>query len=214
MDFIERGFNCSRQCRVYLRLPKNSQETPLCGVCTPQLNEAFVGSKYAESAQKKVRFLQAYSPGPLSPLFRGDVTFVGCDLVPVFAHRFIMAGKSTVFGKMFDIDMKEKEIGTVQVDDADAPVLRSMVNFCYTAEILFTEEASVEEVMKLAHKYDISELKEVCESELCEGINEENLCTRLRLAHIYDIKTLNAVGVKFFKDNFDDVYPSVVERLR
>ncbi|BBN08996.1 hypothetical protein MPTK1_4g16260 [Marchantia polymorpha subsp. ruderalis] len=40
--------------------------------------------------ENKVRFLQAYEPGPLSESFRGDVSFIGTDLEPVYAHRFIM----------------------------------------------------------------------------------------------------------------------------
>ncbi|KAG6556129.1 hypothetical protein Mapa_002070 [Marchantia paleacea] len=176
----------------------------LCKLCVDRTVALALNKKPLHDLENKVRFLQAYEPGPLSELFRGDVSFVGCDLEPVFAHRFIMAGKSVVFRKMFDIDMKEKESGTVQVDDAVAPVLRSMVNYCYTADILFTEEAPAEEVLKLAHKYDINELKAVCESELSRG---------LRLAHIYDAKKLDAVAARFFKENFDDVYTRVVERL-
>ncbi|OAE30976.1 hypothetical protein AXG93_2018s1430 [Marchantia polymorpha subsp. ruderalis] len=103
------------------------------------------------------------------------------DVVLTGVWGFMKAGKSTVFQKMFDINLKEMESGTVTVHKADAPALRSMVNFCYTAEILFTEEAPVEEVLKVAHRFDIIELKEVCESELCKGINRENLCTRLYL---------------------------------
>ncbi|BFI13310.1 hypothetical protein MPTK1_4g16245 [Marchantia polymorpha subsp. ruderalis] len=185
----------------------------LCKLCVDRIVALALNKKPLHELENKVRFLQAYEPGPLSESFRGDVSFVGCDLEPVFAHRFIMAGKSSVFRKMFDIDMKEKESGTVQVDDAVAPVLRSVVNYCYTADILFTEEAPAEEVLKLAHKYDINELKAVCESELSRGINNENLCNRLRLAHIYDAKKLDAVAARFFKENFDDVYTRVVERL-
>ncbi|OAE25632.1 hypothetical protein AXG93_4604s1010 [Marchantia polymorpha subsp. ruderalis] len=79
--------------------------------------------------ENKVRFLQAYEPGPLSESFRGDVSFIGTDLEPVhvFDSRsldqpqsvidvvrtgdcgFMKAGKSSIFRKMFDIDMKEKE---------------------------------------------------------------------------------------------------------
>ncbi|KAL2630211.1 hypothetical protein R1flu_014897 [Riccia fluitans] len=199
--------NCNSNCAQY-------GGRFLCKVCVDRTVALALGKKQPlPELEKKVRFLQAYEPGPMSEHFRGDVSFVGCDLEPVYAHRFIMAGKSMVFRRMFDIDMQEKESGTVRVEDAVAPVLRSMVNYCYTADIEFTEDAPAEEVLKLAHKYDIDELKAVCESELSRGINKENLCNRLRLAHIYDAKKLDAVAAKFFKENFDEVYTSVVERL-
>ncbi|KAL3682576.1 hypothetical protein R1sor_000598 [Riccia sorocarpa] len=89
-----------------------------------------------ESVKKKLHFLQSYEPGPLNPHFRGDMSFVGRDQEHIYAHRFVL----------------EKESGTVRVDDASSHVIRSMVSFCYTADIQFTEEASAEEVLKIAHK--------------------------------------------------------------
>ncbi|BBN19025.1 hypothetical protein MPTK1_8g07400 [Marchantia polymorpha subsp. ruderalis] len=81
MGTLQDRFKCNRQCY-------NSHVRHLCGVCLPRLNQAFQENG---DAKKKVHFLQAYEPGPLSEFFRGDVTLVGCDLVPVFAHRFIMS---------------------------------------------------------------------------------------------------------------------------
>ncbi|KAL2611352.1 hypothetical protein R1flu_023044 [Riccia fluitans] len=178
-----------------------------------RLEELEAKLKVTQGFEKKVRFLQAYDPAPLSELFRGDVNFVGSDQEPVYAHRFIMAGKSTVFQRMFNNDMKEKESGTVIVDDAGSAVLKSMVNFCYTAEIGFTEDASAEEVLKISHKYDIKDLKEVCEDELSKGVSGDNLVRRLMLAHMYDAKKLDSVTASFFEENFRDVYKKVVERL-
>ncbi|KAL3682571.1 hypothetical protein R1sor_000593 [Riccia sorocarpa] len=166
-----------------------------------------------ESVKKKLRFLQAYEPGPLSPHFRGDMSFLGRDQEHIYAHRFIMEGKSTVFRRMFQNDMKEKESGTVRIDDASSHVIRSMVNFCYTTEIQFTEEASAEEVLKIAHKYDIKDLKDVCDEELCKDICEDNICRKLMFAHIFDAKKLVEATKVYFQDFFSCAYPKVVERL-
>ncbi|KAL3682572.1 hypothetical protein R1sor_000594 [Riccia sorocarpa] len=165
------------------------------------------------SLEKKLRFLQAFEPGPLSKYFRGDICFVGSDQEPIYAHRFIMEGKSTVFQKMFQTDMKEKESGTVRINDATSHVLRSMVNFCYTANIEFTEEASAEEMLKIGHKYDIKDLRDVCDEELCKDIDVDNLCKRLMLAHIYEAKKLGEFTAEFFHGNFPVTYPRFVERL-
>ncbi|KAL3682574.1 hypothetical protein R1sor_000596 [Riccia sorocarpa] len=174
-----------------------------------------VTAQYLEepSVKKKLRFLQAYEPGPLGAHFRGDMSFLGRDQERVYAHRFIMEGKSTVFRKMFQNDMQEKESGTVRVDDASSHVIRSMVNFCYTTEIQFSEEASAEEVLKVAHKYDIKDLKDVCDEELCKVICEDNVCRKLVLAHIFDANKLGAASKEYLENNFSKVYPQVVERL-
>ncbi|KAL3682583.1 hypothetical protein R1sor_000605 [Riccia sorocarpa] len=166
-----------------------------------------------ESVKKKLRFLQAYEPGPLSAHFRGDMSFIGRDQERVYAHRFIMEGKSTVFRKMFQNDMQEKESGIVRVDDASSHVIRSMVNFCYTTEIQFTEEASVEDVLKIAHKFDIKDLKDVCDEELCKDICGDNICRKMMLAHNFDVEKLGEATKEYFKNNFSLVYPGFLERL-
>ncbi|KAL3682577.1 hypothetical protein R1sor_000599 [Riccia sorocarpa] len=174
--------------------------------------EAFE-SKPLQGFEKKLRFLRAYDPAPLSELFMGDIKFVGSDEKPVYAHRFIIAGKATVFQRMFHSDMKEKKSGTVVLNDASSPVIRSMVNFCYTAETEFTEDASAEEMLKISHKYDIRDLKQECDKELAKGVDQNNLCRLLKLAHLYDAKKLDSATARFFGRNFKDVYKNVVERL-
>ncbi|KAL3682575.1 hypothetical protein R1sor_000597 [Riccia sorocarpa] len=125
-----------------------------------------------------------------------------------------MAGRSTVFQRMFHCDMKEKDSGTVVVNDASSAVLKSMVNFCYTAEIEFTEDASAEEMLKISHEYEIRYLKEECEEELCKGVHRNNLCrVLLKLAHLYDARKLDSATSQFFRENFTDVYKNVVEIL-
>ncbi|KAL3682581.1 hypothetical protein R1sor_000603 [Riccia sorocarpa] len=141
------------------------------------------------------------------------MSFLGRDQERVYAHRFIMEGKSTVFRKMFQNDMQEKESGTVRVDDASSHVIRSMVSFCYTTEIQFSEEASAEEVLKTAHKYDIKGLKDVCDDELCLDICGDNFYRKLMLAHIFDARKLGEVTKEYFLNNFSQVYPEFVERV-
>ncbi|KAL3682462.1 hypothetical protein R1sor_000484 [Riccia sorocarpa] len=162
----------------------------------------------------KLYFLVAYEPGPLNEGFRGDIILVGYDEEPVHAHRFILAGKSDVFRRMFENDMREKESGIVRIEDATAPVLRSMVKFCYTAEASFTE-ASVAEVLRIAHKYCIIDLKTVCESELSKDINADNICDRMVVAEMYEAKSLEYKLNVFFKENFDrlNMYSVVAKRL-
>ncbi|KAL3682621.1 hypothetical protein R1sor_000643 [Riccia sorocarpa] len=160
--------------------------------------------------EKNLRFLRAYEVSPLSEDFRGDVEFIGFDRISVYAHRFILAGRSKVFQRMFDTEMNEKKSGIIRVEDTLAPVLRSLVNYCYTAEIKFTEEAPTDELLKVAEKYDIEDLKAVCEDELSENISKDNLSKRVTLARLYNAKKLDSMTRAFFKANFDAVYETFV----
>ncbi|KAL3682604.1 hypothetical protein R1sor_000626 [Riccia sorocarpa] len=161
----------------------------------------------------KLRFLREYDSSPLSKEFRGDIKFVGSNGEEVYAHKFIMIGRSLVLRRMFEGDTKEKENGIVQCPDTSGPVLRSMVNFCYTAEIDFTEEVPAKEVIKIAHMFDIQYLKAVCEDELIHLISTDCVCDMSMLARKYDAKELNGAVADFFRECFDDVYPLFAERL-
>ncbi|KAL3682562.1 hypothetical protein R1sor_000584 [Riccia sorocarpa] len=160
-----------------------------------------------------LRFLQRFETDPLSEAFRGDVVFIGCDEKAVYAHRFILAGKSTVLRGMFTADMKEKQTGTVHVNDITSAVLRSMISYCYTAEVHFTEETPAEELLKAAHKYDIKELKADCEEELGALINKDNFCDKLTLAQLYDAKKLHGKLLLHLRQHIDETYIAFAERL-
>ncbi|KAL3682622.1 hypothetical protein R1sor_000644 [Riccia sorocarpa] len=163
--------------------------------------------------EKKLRCLRAYEVSPLSEDFGGDVKFIGCDGKSVYAHRFVLAGRSTVFQRMFDTEMNEKKSGIIRVEDTPAPVLRSLVNYCYTAEIEFTEEAPPNELLKVADKYEIEDLKAVCEDELSKHISKDNLSKRVTLARLYNAKKLDRMTQEFFKENFDAVYQIFVGEI-
>ncbi|BBN19765.1 hypothetical protein MPTK1_8g13450 [Marchantia polymorpha subsp. ruderalis] len=162
---------------------------------------------------ERLAFLKLQDPDPSMEIFKGDVAFVvhGCDMI--HAHRFILAGKSSVFCRMFDCGMLEKETGLIPIDDASYPVMRAVINYCYTADINFTDEIPPDEVLKVAHKYEISHLRDVCGEELGGKISDKNLAEMLRLSKRYDAKTLQEACAKYFKGNFDTVFSTVMENL-
>ncbi|KAL3682447.1 hypothetical protein R1sor_000469 [Riccia sorocarpa] len=163
--------------------------------------------------EQELKFLGMYQPGPLSENFRGDVSLVGCDQQPVYAHRFVLAGRSTVFRRMFETDMKEKKSGIVMIDDANGPLLRAMVKYCYTADIVFTAEVAAEEVLKVADKYCLEWLKARCLFELSKDINKDNVCDKLVLAELYEANDLKQAIQNFFASNSLQVYSAVAKRL-
>jgi hypothetical protein len=121
--------------------------------------------------------------------------------------------KSSVFRKMFDTNMVETQTGIIHIDDATFPVMRAVISFCYTAEIQFSDEVPAEEVLKVAHKYAIDHLRDVCAEELTKNINKDTLPQMLRLAKRYEAKGLEDAAAKYFKENFDTVFPNVLNEL-
>jgi hypothetical protein len=114
---------------------------------------------------------------------------------------------------MLDVSLLEKQTGRIPIDDATLPVMQAVINYCYTAEISFSHEVTPEDVLQVAHKYEITHLRDVCGDELCQRISEKNLADMLRLAKKFEAKTLQAAAAKYFKEHFDTVFSGVLENL-
>lgn len=91
--------------------------------------------------------------------------------------------------------------------------MRAVVNFCYIADIVFKGDVHPEEVLKVSHKYDIVQLRKLCDEELCKQITADNLAEMLRLSRTYEAPCLQREAMKYFKDNFDSVHEIVLDNL-
>lgn len=128
-------------------------------------------------------------------------------------REIAQASRSPVFAKMFDTDMLEKTTGVLRIDDARLAVVHAMIKFCYTAEIEFSDNLSSEEVLEVAHKYDIDLLKTTCERHLVATLSHENLPRRLKLARKFESDALQTATTQYLKNNFDALFCSVLEEL-
>ncbi|KAL2649723.1 hypothetical protein R1flu_017851 [Riccia fluitans] len=171
--------------------------------------------KAHNEAQVKLRFLKLPEYDSISDSFKGDVSFVVHGSIPrtIHAHRFILAGRSSVFKKMFEAGMMEEKSGRIDISDASYPTMRAVVNCCYTAEISFDDFVVPEEVLKVAHKYDIPLLRTICDEELSELVNQTNLVDMLRLARTYDAHKLEREAMKYFRQNFEMVQESFMDNM-
>lgn len=98
----------------------------------------------------------------------------------------------------------------IEVNDISYEVMRAVINCFYTADMNFTEEVPPGEVLKVAHKYQIDYLRDLCEQELCQRLNSGNVAEMLKLARKLGAKKLHAQATQLFKDNFDDVQETVL----
>lgn len=126
------------------------------------------------------------------------------------AHRAILAAKSKVFLEMFSNDTKEKQEGVVEIKDSKFEVFEAFLKFFYTSKIDNIKELGTE-MLILADKYQVKDLKEKCENYLSQTLNKNNAVHCLMMADKYNCQKLkkNALlVVKFLlRDcaNFDDL---------
>ncbi|KAL2632872.1 hypothetical protein R1flu_004351 [Riccia fluitans] len=193
-----------------------SFEAPGCTICKRRYQNQGHEVEQLKLVIQKLRarldFLKLEDPDLSTEVFQGDATFV-VQSGEIRVHRFVLADKSTVFRKMLESGMIDGETGIINIDDASYPEMQAVVRYCYTADIEFTEDVRPEEVLKIAHKYEIFSLKDRCAEELCGTISKANLIEMMRLSRDYEAAQLQEALGAFLKEQFEEVYPIILEAV-
>ena len=130
-----------------------------------------------------------------------DVTIATSDDGMVRAHRAILAARSKVFEKMFTHKMKETLSSIVPLTDMTLKECWVLLKYMYGGLL---EQKDIEEhamaLLKASMKYDLAGLKEVCQTSLIEGINVQNVLTRLRVASDYQFQELREECKRYLLD--------------
>lgn len=112
--------------------------------------------------------------------------------------KFILASKSPVFLKMFFIDMLENKKNEVFFPDVDYKVMKIIVNFMYnrgTKSIAY----HIFDVLIVADKYEISDLKKYCEMEVAKGLTKNIIADILIFADRYNAVLLKQKSIQFIQ---------------
>ena len=133
-----------------------------------------------------------------------DVT-LKCKSEEFKVHRAVLASRSPVFRKMFEVDTKEKKCGVVMIDDFDPPVLSDLVTYLYTGTAPNVGKLA-EELLNAASKYELPRLFAMCESELEKKIKVESVVDTLLLADHHSAVNLKRACLDFIYQHSADVY--------
>ncbi|XP_008215002.1 speckle-type POZ protein [Nasonia vitripennis] len=143
----------------------------------------------------------------LSALFNddkySDVTLVA-EGKTLKAHKCILAKRNSVFAAMFDIDMKEKQKNTVEIEDMKYDVLVELIRFIYTEKVN-NIVAIVDELAIAADQYAVDSLKKMCEKTMGENLSLENFVGCLHLADKLHMNQLKQEVIMFIFKNASDI---------
>ncbi|XP_044021024.1 speckle-type POZ protein-like [Aphidius gifuensis] len=118
------------------------------------------------------------------------------------AHKMILSIKSPVFSAMFDHEsMKESRDNRVVIKDIDVDVVKQMMEYIYTGKTPSKIDDCVHDLIGAAVKYQIDDLREICENNLMERMTVDNAVDTLIVADRYDAKELKNKVVEFIKQN-------------
>ncbi|KAH9364047.1 hypothetical protein HPB48_016385 [Haemaphysalis longicornis] len=118
----------------------------------------------------------------------------------IYAHINILAARSPVFAAMFEHEMKENDLGRVEITDCEFEVLNEVMEFIYTGRATKLDQMAGQ-VLVAANKYDLARLKAMCEDVLCSKLCVKTAVETLALADTHNAGQLKANALQFIKAN-------------
>jgi speckle-type POZ protein len=120
-----------------------------------------------------------------------DVTFhVGGQ--SFWAHRSVLAARSSVFKAELFGAMKENASDPIEIRGMESDVFKSLLHFIYTDSLFVPDTAQGDDaqsdgvmaghLLVAADRYNIQRLKLICEERLCDLIDSDIVATTLALA--------------------------------
>jgi len=132
-----------------------------------------------------------------------DVT-IRCEGKEYYCHQFMLAARSPVFKVMLQTNMKEKETGSIDIDDFTNDVVEKMLLFIYTGIAPQIDE-HVDDLLNIAEKYELHQLKVSVGEKLVPILNNENCIEYLVLGNLYNVKSLKEASLKLLKCNVKNI---------
>lgn len=140
-----------------------------------------------------------------------DVTFIVVD-ERFHAHTLVLSAQSPVFIAIFndrkkqqEADCKELTIDLSSDEDITADVFRAFLRFVYDyKEIQCTPEITFD-LLVVADKYDVNDLVDTCERQLCTMVTLKNIVYTLLFANKYRCKKLKKEALLFAKSNMSEI---------
>jgi hypothetical protein len=123
----------------------------------------------------------------------------------VFAcHQFMLAARSPVLRAMFQSPMQEAAARRVEIKDLDHTVVDAMLLFIYTGSVPNLAEAAGE-LLAAAEKYQLDQLKDLCEQQLINATDEGSAVAHLFLGYKYLAPRLRKRAMRFVVPNMKAV---------
>lgn len=142
-------------------------------------------------------FQQLRACGDLS-----DFVIKANDQKDFHVHKCVLAIQSPVFAAMFKNKMQEGESNEMAIADFGSSSIEEFLRYIYAGDI--PDETNAMELFALSAKYDVPELKIVCEEMVLQNINKSNAFEVFALGHLHSSDNLKLLSFAEIKRMFPD----------
>jgi hypothetical protein len=160
--------------------------------------ELLANIKHKCSKQLNQQLENSYRNGDFA-----DVEVV-CNTEVFKCHQFMLAARSPVLRAMFQSPMTEAATRRLEIKDLSSDVVDTMLLFIYTGNVPNLAEAAAE-LLEAAEKYQIDQLKDLCEQQLIEITDIGNAVAHLFLGDRFQAMGLRKVAMEFVVQHFKAV---------
>lgn len=136
-----------------------------------------------------------------------DVT-IRCEGTELACHKIILGARSPVFNAMFIHNMTENQKKEIEIEDLEIETVQDMLKYMYAGTIDNLNTRSPR-LLEAADKYQLSELKEICEDVLCDSLTVDTCLECLVLADLHNAEKLKNAAVSFVVDNSEEFVDQV-----
>ena len=124
-------------------------------------------------------------------------------------HELILSLRSDVFRAMFSSNMTEKTSKEIIIDDFSSDAVSKMLTFIYTGGCDVNEEPNLaEELLRLADKYNLRTLKNICLDTLQFILDIDNCVKFLIIGDMCQAKSLKEMALQMVVENKERIISS------
>ncbi|XP_066476640.1 kelch repeat and BTB domain-containing protein 3 [Tiliqua scincoides] len=158
--------------------PHNSNSNPTCNRISAPTKK--INSLVAEGhGQQILNVLQSFRE---QNIFFDFKIVVKDEIIP--CHRCVLAACSDFFRAMFEVDMKERDDGSVTISNLSPKAVKAFLDYAYTGSTEITND-NVEMFFQLSSFLQVSLLSKACSDFLIKNIDLVNCLQLLSISESY-----------------------------
>lgn len=150
-------------------------------------------------------------PSKTQELFESETfsdAIIECGDSEFKVHKAVLSIRSPVFKAIFENDMTERRSGRIQIKGTDSKAMKLFLRILYVGANFDTEMIPIEifpDVLDLAEKYNLPDIKALCEHQIETKVEISTALMFLVLAEKYDLAEAMSSVWKFLKENLKAV---------